>query len=206
MTQSLQALGDRRSRLACGAADEVVGIVHKLTRVEGLDLNELVNADPHGCDHLCDEQTKEIWTRVARQCELSQDQVAKVRVLRAEHLRKLEAIYNARQKLNLQTISVLLPSSSGGGAPSCMAGLFSRNRSNERMKRVLNELKENLKEEQRLAGELEFIVLNRLLMPLQAVSFMLEAYPCHCDCLALLNGAFQVYCDGKSGPNCGQDT
>lgn len=184
--------------------EEVIGVVRRLTRVEGLDMNELVNADPKGCDHLCDEQTKEIWTRVAAQCELNSDQVAKVRVLRAEHLRKLEAVYNGRQKLNLEAISVLLPANvgRGGGSIGCMSGLFSRNRNNDKMAFVLNTLKGNLKEEQRLASELEYIVLNRLLMPLQAVAFMLEAYPCYCDCLALLNGAYQVYCSGPSPAGC----
>ena len=79
------------------------------------------------------------------------------------------------------------------------SGFFTRNKSNEKLSKVLDALKDNLKEEQRLAQELEHVVLNRLLHPIQGAWYMLEAYPCYCDSLALLNGAYKVYIEDAPG-------
>jgi hypothetical protein len=77
--------------------------------------------------------------------------------------------------------------------------MFSRNKSNAQLAQVLDALKSNLKEEQRITQELELVVLNRLLHPIQGAWYMLEAYPCYCDSLALLNGAYKVYVEDIEG-------
>lgn len=152
--------------------EEVVGIVGRMIRIEGMNMFDLVTANVDRCDHVCDEQMRDVWVRVGKLVNLTPDQVSMMKVLRAEHLKKLEDIYNRRQKLNLEAISVLLPGGGGAGGAfgqvgNRFGGFLSRSKENDRTGKVLDSLKENLKEEQRLARELEYIVFNRLLNPIQ---------------------------------------
>eukprot|EP01023_Acetabularia_acetabulum_P020733 TRINITY_DN20839_c0_g2_i3.p2 TRINITY_DN20839_c0_g2~~TRINITY_DN20839_c0_g2_i3.p2 ORF type:complete len:318 (+),score=52.16 TRINITY_DN20839_c0_g2_i3:128-1081(+) len=140
-------------------------------------------------------------TSTASRLHMTQEQKQRALVLRKDYLNKLKEIYNERQGLNLQAISVLLPKDQGGqgpnlqagGNPYSLTGFFARARHNGKMNSVLEQLRENLRTEQRAASELDYIVFHRLFTPIQASWFVLECYPEHCDCLEFLNGCEQAF-------------
>eukprot|EP01024_Parvocaulis_polyphysoides_P010814 TRINITY_DN1379_c1_g2_i3.p1 TRINITY_DN1379_c1_g2~~TRINITY_DN1379_c1_g2_i3.p1 ORF type:complete len:647 (+),score=75.37 TRINITY_DN1379_c1_g2_i3:256-1941(+) len=144
-----------------------------------------------------------VWnsTSAAQRLLLTDQQKHRALALRKDYLKKLKDIYFERQGLNLQAISVLLPQDQGGQGPNLkqnttsysITGFFARARHNGRMNSVLEQLRENLRAEQRAASELDYIVFHRLLTPIQASWFVLECYPEHCDCLELLNGCDQAF-------------
>ncbi len=48
-------------------------------------------------------------------------------------------------------------------------------------------LQENLRWEQRTVLQFNWVLVNRIMSPIQTALFMVHAWPSHCDCLALVN-------------------
>lgn len=46
---------------------------------------------------------------------------------------------------------------------------------------------ENLRWEQRTVLQFNWVLVNRIMSPIQTALFMVQAWPSHCDCLALVN-------------------
>ena len=53
-------------------------------------------------------------------------------------------------------------------------------------------LQENLKWEQRTVLQFNWVLVNRIMSPIQTALFMVQAWPSHCDCLALVNAVSAV--------------
>ena len=52
---------------------------------------------------------------------------------------------------------------------------------------VVNDVQENLKFEQRSVLQFNWVLVHRILSPIQVALFMVQAWPSHCDCLAMVN-------------------
>lgn len=48
-------------------------------------------------------------------------------------------------------------------------------------------VQENLKFEQRSVLQFNWVLVHRILSPIQVALFMVHAWPSHCDCLAMVN-------------------
>ena len=48
-------------------------------------------------------------------------------------------------------------------------------------------VQENLRWEQRTVLQFNWVLVNRIMSPIQTALFMVHAWPSHCDCLALVN-------------------
>ena len=72
-------------------------------------------------------------------------------------------------------------------------GFFKRHKHTNKIANVLGMLKANLVEEQRALGELDVLVLSRLLDPLQCAQAIVAAYPHHCDVVSLLNAVHHIH-------------
>lgn len=195
---TMESLSDDVLREVSKRVDAVCLSCMKLMRLEGPDLGELmslnngriiVNADDH-----------EHWIRIATMLKLNDDQKKRGLMLRDQHAVKMESIYGARQDMNLEAISLLLPSDQGGRAPamskvSCFSfgSFFHRASHRSRTAQVLENLKSNLRDEQKAVSELEYMVFHRVLNPIQGGWFTLGCYPHHCDCLKLLNTVHELY-------------
>eukprot|EP01025_Chloroclados_australasicus_P048372 TRINITY_DN5480_c0_g1_i10.p1 TRINITY_DN5480_c0_g1~~TRINITY_DN5480_c0_g1_i10.p1 ORF type:complete len:567 (-),score=61.17 TRINITY_DN5480_c0_g1_i10:1878-3578(-) len=176
---------------------EVCMVCMRALRMEGVDIWSMISASLKTSP----SQTKKWNSEVtASRLGFTDEQKRRALELRKEYLRRLQDIFNERQGLNLQAISVLLPSEQGGQGPNLqktgltqVMGFFSRVKHNSRMNQILEQLRENLRAEQRAASELDYIVFQKLFTPIQGAWFVLECYPEHCDCLDLLNGCEQAF-------------
>jgi hypothetical protein len=66
----------------------------------------------------------------------------------------------------------------------------------------MTRLRANLIEEQKALGELDYLVIMRLLDPLQAAYSVVQCYPVHCDVVSLLNAVCMRHSQGSaSGPS-----
>ena len=64
---------------------------------------------------------------------------------------------------------------------------FQRRKAVHAQASVLERLRVNLQEEQKVLAELDFVVYTKLLDPVQVAKCVLAAYPRHCDVVSLLN-------------------
>ena len=53
-------------------------------------------------------------------------------------------------------------------------------------------VQENLKWEQRTVLQFNWVLVNRIMSPIQTALFMVHAWPSHCDCLALVNTVYAI--------------
>jgi len=179
------------------------------TRHEGPDIWKMITA---GVDRVqLEPATRETWLERARKINMSADQKKRALILREEQAKKLEATFLARQNLNLEAIALLLPANQGGHAPQTggdKLGCFSfpsfLQRSSHRAKTsyVLDKLKANLREEQKVFAEMEYLTFHRVLNPVQSAWFLTMSYPGHCDCLSLLNATYELCSTSCELPRC----
>ncbi|GMH40634.1 hypothetical protein BSKO_08538 [Bryopsis sp. KO-2023] len=177
---------------------EVCMMCVRVLRLDGPNLWDLIQGkvggglqfEPHGRDR---------WMEIAESLQLSADQMKLAAMLRNQHLQKFEKISIERQALNLQTIALLLPSEQGGHAPvfgkiSCfsISGFIQRSKHSSKTHQALDKLKHNLREEQKLISELEYMTFNRIMNPIQGAWAILSSYPLHCDCLTLLEAICEL--------------
>jgi hypothetical protein len=60
-------------------------------------------------------------------------------------------------------------------------------RNNVDLNTILDQIKDNLRKEQKTVLEMNCVTMHRILSPIQTALFLVESYPAHCDCLALAN-------------------
>ncbi|KAK9809124.1 hypothetical protein WJX72_009704 [[Myrmecia] bisecta] len=202
------------AKLISTLVEEVSAISMRAMRVEGVDIWAMVHSSapqsrcpqPCGC-LLCKQRAA--WLEVAQGLQLTPDQRRKMAFVRQDHQAKLQRILRARQLLNLEAVSVMLPQDRGGSAPEMMAGttssfavlgFFQRARHTSRATKVLETLKDNLRQEQRALSELDYILFRRILLPLQGAWLILEAYPRKCDCPALMQAVAELEARGYTWP------
>lgn len=180
------------------AVYEVCMMCVRVLRLDGPNLWDLIQGkvgggvkfEPHGRDR---------WLEIAESLQLTKDQMDLAAMLRSQHLQKFDKISVDRQALNLQTIALLLPSEQGGHAPvfskiSCfsISGFIQRSKHSSKTHHALDKLKHNLREEQKLLSELEYMTFNRVMNPIQGAWAILGSYPLHCDSLTLLNAICEL--------------
>eukprot|EP00891_Asterochloris_glomerata_P000767 jgi/Astpho2/767/fgenesh1_pg.00016_%23_19_t len=119
------------------------------------------------------------WCALARLLDFTPEQQERIFVARSDMLAKLAAVYEARQALNDQ-------------ARALLQGELGQDQQ-QRLRGVLRALEENLRQEQRATCEQEFVTFKHLLTPIQGGLFVTQAFPDHCDCLALVNAVHVVY-------------
>lgn len=178
---------------------EVCGICMRLVRLEGPNVWDLIQAktnralsfEPIGEEH---------WFRAARSLQLTEEQVRTANMIRQQCMDRLEKLYVERQNLNLRAIGLLLPSEQGGQAPrfgnlGCfvLGSFISRTKHSKKTHAVLEKLKANLREEQKLLSEVDYMLYHRVVNPLQGAWAVLSIYPHHCDALCLLNAIHEQY-------------
>lgn len=179
------------------AVEEVCMTCVRILRVDGPNVWDLIQGrvgggviyELHGHDR---------WMEIAASLQLSEEQRRLAEMLRSQHLEKCDKISNERQSLNLQAISLLLPNDQGGQAPALGKSCFSissfiqKSKHSSRTHMALDKLKTNLREEQKLISELEYMTFNRVMNPIQGAWAILGAKPLHCDCLTLLNAICEL--------------
>ncbi|KAA6417573.1 MAG: hypothetical protein FRX49_12448 [Trebouxia sp. A1-2] len=178
---------------------------NKAMRAEGIKVMELMVRDMGQLTHIECSVKRAKWTQVLAVLQLSPTQQDQLMANRKEHLNKLRKVYQDRQELNMQAMGLMLPrcpenasqaKSSLEGKLDCMSlnGYSYTARENVDLNSTLDKIKCNLRKEQRTVMELNFVTMHRILSPLQCALFFVEAFPTHCDCLALANIlAFQLH-------------
>lgn len=189
---------------------EVCGLCMRLVRIDGPNVWDLIQAETSRTISL-DAIGEEQWFRIAASLQLTEEQVRTASLIRDECVKRLERIYINRQNLNLEAIGLLLPAEHGGKAPrlgklGCfiLGSLITRTKHSKKTHAVLEQLKENLREEQKLLADVDYMTYHRVVNPLQGAWAVLGLYPNHCDCLCLLNAIhercqLQAKSQGPSG-------
>lgn len=123
------------------------------------------------------------WLHVLHALRLAPEQQAQLLLQRAAHLGLMRRIYQQRQQLNVQAMSLMLLPSCGGHRGNGGGG----GGRGAQLATLLRLIKDNLRREQRAAMEINACTLCRILMPVQAGIYIAEAFPFHCDALAMCN-------------------
>lgn len=150
------------------------------------------------------EQDKKHWMNVILQLNLTDQQIGSILRSRESHVAAMMSLYMERAVLCKQasdmasksasTSSILSPNSSlYAEEDSSTMGLLMKYgylwcaQSTVALNRVLDLIKENQLKEQRTVMELFLRVIYQILSPVQAALFIVEAFPYHCDSLAMAN-------------------
>ncbi|CAL5229307.1 g12609 [Coccomyxa viridis] len=169
-------------------------------RAEGIKVLALFSQDVSSMANIkCSVQTAK-WRRILDMLRLSSAQEEQLLQLRKKHLRNLRNLYEDRQRLNLSAMSLMLPKNTPRRQLPDEATLESRMDcmkvtssyscaalNNVNLDAILDDIKCNLRKEQHTVLELNWHVLYHVLAPIQAALLTVEAFPGHCDCLALVN-------------------
>ncbi|EFJ40496.1 hypothetical protein VOLCADRAFT_99696 [Volvox carteri f. nagariensis] len=156
------------------------------------------------------ELDKSHWINVIAQLQLSNLQVLSILHARELHVHKMQMLLQERAAIARQAAELTAAACSSNpmmlDEVSNMTVLvqhgylyFARNAL--LLQRVVDMFKESLLREQKTVMELFLKVLYQVLSPVQAALFVVEAFPYHCDVLALSNVLALVF--GKDGSNVG---
>ncbi|KXZ44481.1 hypothetical protein GPECTOR_67g321 [Gonium pectorale] len=158
------------------------------------------------------ELDKSHWINVIAQLQLSNLQVLSILHARELHVAKMQVLLQERATMARQAAELTAAACSTGPGGmlveevSNMSVLiqhgylyFARNAL--LLQRIVDMFKESLLREQKTVMELFLKVLYQVLSPVQAALFVVEAFPYHCDVLALSNVLALVF--GKDGSNAG---
>ncbi|GLC36722.1 hypothetical protein PLESTB_000789800 [Pleodorina starrii] len=156
------------------------------------------------------ELDKSHWINVIAQLQLSNLQVLSILHARELHVHKMQLLLQERATIARQAAELTAAACTNN--PMMMEEVsnvsvliqhgylyFARNAL--LLQRVVDMFKESLLREQKTVMELFLKVLYQVLSPVQAALFVVEAFPYHCDVLALSNVLFLVF--GKDGSNVG---
>lgn len=164
--------------------------VCRRVQAEGLQVLSLITRDPQSLSELATAQEREKWSAAVRAVKLTPLQVEQVLIWREEHLKNIIAVYEQRQQLNVETINKM-PDADGVPAKRLEAiqtdGYLPTAKANLELTECIDKVKENLRWEQRTVLQFNWVLVNRIMSPIQTALFMVHAWPSHCDCLALVN-------------------
>ncbi|GIM07602.1 hypothetical protein Vretimale_11674 [Volvox reticuliferus] len=156
------------------------------------------------------ELDKSHWINVISQLQLSNLQVLSILNARDLHLQKMQALLNERAILARQAADLTAATCSTNPVMSddvsnvavlMQHGYLYFARNALLLQRVVDMFKESLLREQKTVMELFLKVLYQVLSPVQAALFVVEAFPYHCDVLALSNVLALVF--GRDGSSMG---
>ncbi|EFN54510.1 hypothetical protein CHLNCDRAFT_135224 [Chlorella variabilis] len=143
---------------------ESLGICRDLLRVEGVEvINMLVaNEETMGVAAEPGSHVRRKWLHVIQVLQLTPEQKQQLMLQRSAHLALMRRIYQQRQQLNMQAMSLMLlgPSSMMPSSDSAAAGTgnavvrAASSAQAAKLAGVLNLVKENLRREQRAAMEI----------------------------------------------------
>ncbi|KAK9917755.1 hypothetical protein WJX75_007864 [Coccomyxa subellipsoidea] len=169
-------------------------------RAEGIKVLALMSRDVAQMAHIECHIERAKWERILDVLRLTDAQAEKLLELRKVHLRNLRSLFEDRQRLNLQAMSLMLPKNVGRRQIPDASTLESRMDcmkitssyscaalNNVHLDSLLDDIKCNLRKEQRTVMELNYMTMHSLLTPIQSGLFVVEAFPGHPDCLALGN-------------------
>ncbi|KAL4444881.1 hypothetical protein ABPG77_003931 [Micractinium sp. CCAP 211/92] len=166
-------------------------------RAEGVKVMELISKDPNSFSTVSSEEEQRRWQMCLDAMQLSPQQQEHLLLSRRSHLQHMRAIYQERHNLNMKAMALMLPHSSqnpaedntveGRLANMSQAGYLPVAKSSAELSDVLDQIKDNLRREQRAVMDLNCLLMAKILTPMQGARFMLGAYPQHCDALALSN-------------------
>ncbi|GFR50111.1 hypothetical protein Agub_g12259, partial [Astrephomene gubernaculifera] len=158
------------------------------------------------------ELDKNHWINVIAQLQLSNLQVLSILHARELHVNKMQVLLQERATIARQAAELTAAACSTNPAGMLLDEVsnmqvliqhgylyFARNAL--LLQRVVDMFKESLLREQKTVMELFLKVLYQVLSPVQAALFVVEAFPYHCDVLALANVLALVF--GKDGSNVG---
>eukprot|EP01024_Parvocaulis_polyphysoides_P009437 TRINITY_DN12958_c0_g5_i1.p1 TRINITY_DN12958_c0_g5~~TRINITY_DN12958_c0_g5_i1.p1 ORF type:complete len:593 (+),score=67.79 TRINITY_DN12958_c0_g5_i1:69-1781(+) len=171
-------------------------------KIEGVDIWGMVMSSMGQGQLVC--RAEEEWLQITQRMGFSDIQQQKLVVLYQEYYQKMEGIIKERQRLNVEITRCLLPdmNSSPYVFPLQQFSIStgpSRQCTN-RTQMLMENLKENMRAEQRLYSGLDYVLFSEIFTPLQAAWFYLALYPEHCDCVGLLNAAGKTF----KKPECNQ--
>lgn len=156
-------------------------------RCEGPNVKNLVNGCITRFKAMGLEDNGKHWTKVASALYLPPEKLFQVLDSRQRFLEKLESIFEKRRQLNCTALTMqacdLQVSSAGAVSGSCLHRAASR----AELSGVLDELKENLRQEQRTLSEFTVTMLGGILDPFQAAVLIANAHPFHMDVVAVSN-------------------
>ncbi|CAL8464951.1 g4486 [Coccomyxa elongata] len=169
-------------------------------RAEGIKVLALMSRDVAQMAHISCHIERAKWERIVDVLRLTEPQAEQLLELRKVHLRNLRELFEDRQRLNLQAMSLMLPKNVGRRQIPDASTLESRMDcmkitssyscvalSNVHLDSILDDIKSNLRKEQRTVMELNYTTMHKVLTPIQSGLFVVEAFPGHPDCLALGN-------------------
>ena len=180
--------------------DLVGGVCRAFTRAEGLNLTRLVSpeayAAPPGGYSLAQISK---FREAVLGLDLTEQQVKGMAYVREVFRRRLGGILQARSGLNAEALGLMAAAGTvatdADGQPLGFGSLMVRSRQSCMLQTLMDRLKENLREEQRMASELQYIICRKLLQPLQIARLIQATFPHHCDPMALLDVSHSLFVD-----------
>lgn len=171
--------------------------VCRKVQAEGIQVLDLITHSPSSLDEVGTAQEREKWVAAVRAVKMTALQTEQLLLWRDEHLRNMHAIYEQRQHLNMQALRKMNPGAedepidqhSSAKLVEAMEkeGYLPTAKANLELCEALEKIKENLKFEQRSVLQFNWVLVHRILSPIQVALFMVHAWPSHCDCLAMVN-------------------
>jgi hypothetical protein len=165
-------------------------------RAEGARVLELIAGDPSQLSSAAHPAQDRFYAALDAM-RMTPQQEEQLLLLRGSHLEKMREIYAERQALNLQAMALMLPHHSRNPAEDNTLegkmenisnyGYLPVAKSNAELASVLDQIKDNLRREQRSAMDINCATISKVLTPLQGAHYMVAVYPQHCDALALSN-------------------
>ncbi|KAK9823855.1 hypothetical protein WJX72_005957 [[Myrmecia] bisecta] len=159
--------------------------VCRRVQAEGVQVLNLIARDPQSLSVFATDMEAEKWSRALQAIKLAPMQKGQMLMWREEHLRNMADIYRERAALNLQAIGVMMPRKdhdTNTPLEECSvlqhvedmqtSGYLQTAKSNLVLSNLLDEIKDNLKREQKLVLQFNWVLMNRILTPIQSALFM----------------------------------
>lgn len=168
-------------------------------RADGVQALDLMSRDVKQINKCSCPVARERWTRILDELRLTEQQQQQLLTIRTNHLAELRKVLVDRQSLNMQAISEMLPRSGESdlsepaavdGKMACIGNTNSYlpcAKRSVQLNSVLDAVKDNLHREQKRVMEMKFVVVHRVLSPIQAALLITMSHPEQVDVLALVN-------------------
>lgn len=204
--QHVPGEGDLVSSLSDGAREELWGKILMTCKAcqmsimaSGPDVDSLLQewrGEQHGMNDRDAFSQETPWQLAMAAMNLSSAQKKQILALRVRHLESMSKLYEERQRLNLLAMSMMVGAPEDVPHNATVEGRIERIssgeslgfvRKNAGLEALLDEIKTNLRSEQKAIMSFNCMSLTQLLDCVQASRYMILLYPMHCDALALAN-------------------
>lgn len=156
-------------------------------RCEGPNVRSLVSGCISRFRSMGLQDNNNHWEKVASALYLPPEKLLQILDARKKFLLKLEDTFEKRRILNCNALTMQASDLQISSAGAASGGCLNRAATRAELSGVLDELKENLRQEQRTLSEFTVSMLGGILDPFQAAVLISNAHPFHMDVVAVSN-------------------